>query len=75
MLQVFESHCEYLSPQLFEEFALPYIKEIQERVRAAVNVPMVMETLSFFYHDNKSCKRYFSRSAYFPREGTSFWNY
>lgn len=43
MLQVFESHCEHLSPQLLEEFALPYIKEIRDRVRATVDVPMVME--------------------------------
>lgn len=32
MLQVFESHAEHLSPELFVKFALPYIKEIRERV-------------------------------------------
>lgn len=41
MLQVFESHAEYLGPALFDEFALPYIKQIQQRVRARVDVPMV----------------------------------
>jgi len=40
MLQVFESHAEYLGPALFDEFALPYIKQIQQRVRARVDVPM-----------------------------------
>ncbi|KAI9562270.1 uroporphyrinogen decarboxylase [Daphnia sinensis] len=40
MLQVFESHAEYLSPDLFTQFALPYIKQIQERVRTKVDVPM-----------------------------------
>ncbi|XP_046441707.1 uroporphyrinogen decarboxylase-like [Daphnia pulex] len=40
MLQVFESHAEYLGPEIFAQFALPYIKQIQERVRAKVNVPM-----------------------------------
>lgn len=41
MLQVFESHAEYLGPALFDEFALPYIKQIQQRVRVKVDVPMV----------------------------------
>jgi uroporphyrinogen decarboxylase len=41
MLQVFESHAEYLGPDIFAQFALPYIKQIQERVREKVNVPMV----------------------------------
>lgn len=41
MLQVFESHAEYLGPAQFTEFALPYIKQIQQRVRAKVSVPMV----------------------------------
>lgn len=40
MLQVFESHAEYLGPDIFAQFALPYIKQIQERVREKVNVPM-----------------------------------
>ena len=42
MLQVFESHAEYLGPEQFTQFALPYITQIQERVRASVNVPMVI---------------------------------
>lgn len=41
MLQVFESHAEYLGPDQFTEFALPYLKQIQERVRSKVTVPMV----------------------------------
>lgn len=32
MLQVFESHAEHLSPEIFVKFALPYICEIRERV-------------------------------------------
>lgn len=38
---MFESHAEYLGPCQFTEFALPYIKQIQDRVRAQVKVPMV----------------------------------
>ena len=49
MLQVFESHAEYLGPDQFTEFALPYIKQIQERVRAQVNVPMVKELISTWF--------------------------
>lgn len=45
MLQVFESHAEYLGPEMFAQFALPYIKQIQERVRAKVNVPMVKKLI------------------------------
>lgn len=43
MLQVFESHAEYLGPAQFTEFALPYLKQIQQRIRAAnVSVPLVI---------------------------------
>lgn len=47
MLQVFESHAEHYSPDLFETFALPYIRQIRERVVKKLNekgledVPMV----------------------------------
>lgn len=47
LLQVFESNAEYLGPDLFKEFALPYIREICARVKSGVRarnlgeVPMV----------------------------------
>ena len=49
MLQVFESHAEYLGPALFEEFAFPYLKQIQQRVRARVDVPMVNFSFDKFH--------------------------
>ncbi|XP_027693884.1 uroporphyrinogen decarboxylase [Vombatus ursinus] len=33
-LQVFESHAGHLGPELFSEFALPYIREVAQRVKA-----------------------------------------
>ena len=33
MLQVFESHAEYLGEDLFNEFALPYLKQISQKVK------------------------------------------
>jgi uroporphyrinogen decarboxylase len=47
MLQVFESNAEYLSPELFAKYSLPYLAEIAKRVKEelkALNidpVPMV----------------------------------
>ena len=51
MLQVFESHAEYLGKDLFDEFALPYLRQIAQKVKAKLAeqgldvVPMV----SFVY--------------------------
>ncbi|KAK7075469.1 hypothetical protein SK128_004175 [Halocaridina rubra] len=48
ILQVFESHAEHLGPQLFREFALPYLKQICEEVKADVkkagfdDIPMIV---------------------------------
>lgn len=48
MLQVFESNAEYLGPKLFAEFALPYLKEIRQKVIETATkeglqpVPMVL---------------------------------
>ena len=47
MLQVFESHAEYLTSELFEKFALPYLIQICEKVKTKLiadelePVPMV----------------------------------
>ena len=47
MLQVFESHAEFLGPQLFATFCLPYLKEICKLVKERLadkgigSVPMV----------------------------------
>ena len=43
LLQVFESHAEYLNAELFAVFALPYLKQISERVKAKISadIPMV----------------------------------
>ena len=47
MLQVFESHAEYLSPETFDTFCLPYLTEICSKVKAKLQaeniapVPMV----------------------------------
>lgn len=51
MLQVFESHAEYLGPDQFTEFALPYIQQIQQRVRSQIdaNIPMVGGCFFIFY--------------------------
>jgi len=42
LLQVFESHAEYLNADLFQEFAYPYLKQIHDRVREKIpsDVPM-----------------------------------
>ena len=47
MLQVFESHAEHLTSELFEKFALPYLIQICEKVKTKLKadelepVPMV----------------------------------
>lgn len=48
VLQVFESHAEHLGPQLFREFALPYLKLICDQVKEQVqllglpDIPMIV---------------------------------
>ncbi|GAB6026558.1 hypothetical protein CHUAL_012974 [Chamberlinius hualienensis] len=47
LLQVFESHAEHYGPEIFEEFALPYIRQISENVKKrltdkGLDVPMVI---------------------------------
>lgn len=37
LLQVFESSGEHLGPELFKDYALPYIKDISSRVKGRVN--------------------------------------
>lgn len=52
VLQVFESHAEHLGPQLFRDFALPYLKQICDQVKERVqklglpDIPMVSCRLS-----------------------------
>ena len=47
MLQLFESHAGALGPDMFDEFALPYIRQISSRVKDKLSqrgldvVPMV----------------------------------
>jgi len=47
MLQLFESHAGALGPNMFREFALPYIRQISSRVKDELSqqaldvVPMV----------------------------------
>lgn len=36
LLQVFESHAEYLTPDLFQKFALPYLTQICDRVKSGL---------------------------------------
>jgi len=54
MLQLFESHAGALGPNMFKEFALPYIRQISSRVKEELTrqglgvVPMVR--LSFVLH-------------------------
>lgn len=45
MLQVFESHAEYLSPDLFQKYSLPYLTQIRAKVKERLgknNVPMTV---------------------------------
>ncbi|XP_069940062.1 uroporphyrinogen decarboxylase isoform X1 [Cherax quadricarinatus] len=48
VLQVFESHAEHLGPYLFQEFALPYLKQICDEVKEGViklglpDIPMIV---------------------------------
>ncbi|XP_045135503.1 uroporphyrinogen decarboxylase-like isoform X1 [Portunus trituberculatus] len=48
VLQVFESHAEHLGPQLFRDFALPYLKQICDQVKERVkqlglpDIPMIV---------------------------------
>jgi len=42
LLQVFESHAEYLNAELFAVFALPYLKQISERVKAKISTDIPM---------------------------------
>ena len=52
MLQVFESHAEYLGKDMFDEFALPYLRQIAQNVKAKLAdqgldiVPMVSSSMS-----------------------------
>jgi len=54
MLQLFESHAGALEPNMFSEFALPYIRQISSRVKEGLVhrglevVPMVRMSLVFF---------------------------
>ncbi len=64
LLQVFESHAEFLGPALFSTFALPYLNQISTRVKSILlekgidPVPMVrspnvfpcIEILMIFAH-------------------------
>merc|ERR1719259_930840 len=45
LLQVFESSCEYLTPQLFATFALPYLAQIAQRVKQALGAHAVPMTV------------------------------
>jgi uroporphyrinogen decarboxylase len=55
MLQVFESHAEFLGPQLFATFCLPYLKEICKLVKERLadkgigSVPMVNNVYSSIF--------------------------
>ena len=48
MLQVFESHAEYLGPEMFSKFCTPYLSQIAKGVKAKLRadgiepVPMVI---------------------------------
>ena len=42
LLQVFESHAEFLGPDLFKEFAWPYLKRIAAEVKKQVDAPMTI---------------------------------
>ncbi len=51
MLQVFESHAEYLGKREFDKFCLPYLEQIASRVKKALKeagleeVPMVIDKI------------------------------
>ena len=51
MLQVFESHAEYLGKDMFDEFALPYLRQIAQKVKVKLAdqgldiVPMVSQKI------------------------------
>ena len=48
MLQVFESHAEFLGPAEFAEFCVPYLNQICDKVKAKLGgkaVPMVRTSL------------------------------
>lgn len=53
MLQVFESHAEHLNRGLFNDFCIPYLKNICDKVKAAAktleigDIPMV--SFDFFF--------------------------
>lgn len=55
LLQVFESHCEYLTLDLFRSFSLPYLTEICNRVKEGVkqkglpDIPMVRMLIGVHY--------------------------
>ena len=45
MLQIFESNAEYLGPDLFQTFCVPYLSQICDRVKASLGndaVPMTI---------------------------------
>jgi len=56
MLQLFESHAGALGPDLFNEFALPYIRQISARVKDELSqrgldvVPMVRRLFRYLTH-------------------------
>jgi len=59
MLQVFESTAEYLGPEMFDQFSLPYLEEIAGKVRSGLNqrgvpeVPMVVFAKGAFHSLSK----------------------
>ena len=66
MLQVFESHAEYLGPTMFKTFCIPYLREIAVKVKERLKakglevVPMVCKGkwVLFFSkkHNGFSCR-------------------
>lgn len=54
LLQLFESHAEYLGPKLFLTYSLPYIKQIKTQVNAKL-VELGIPTVPFILFAKGSC--------------------
>jgi uroporphyrinogen decarboxylase len=66
LLQLFESHCGYLTPNLFEQFALPVLQKISKGLRAQlVKEHLEMVPLIVFAKDGHFALKHLGNKEYF----------
>ena len=49
LVQIFESHLGYLTPELFQKFSLPFLKQIVQQVRSGLRTENIDQVPIIFY--------------------------